>query len=118
MLETLTFTGRELLVAVILATLVYLLEAWILGRWRDARRQTRLHGRLDEIQEDIAALKTRVEKLEQRPVPDEGLDEQKSLHAEAARMARTGASAEELANQLGISRTEADLIIALHKSEP
>ncbi|MEW6677860.1 MAG: DUF2802 domain-containing protein [Pseudomonadota bacterium] len=118
MLETLTFTGRELLVAVILATLVYLLEAWILGRWRDARRQARQQGRLDEIQEDIAALKTRVEKLEQRPVPDGGLDEQKSLHAEAARMARTGASAEELANQLGISRTEADLIIALHKSEP
>jgi hypothetical protein len=118
MLESLTFTGRELLLAIILAVLVYLLEVWFIGRWRESRRNARFQRQLMDLEEDFAALKTRVERLELRPSTESPLDNQKSLHAEAARMARSGASAEELANQLGISRTEADLIIALHKSEP
>lgn len=118
MLEHLTFTGRELLVAVILATLVYLLEAWFFSRRREARRDARLAARLDSLEEEMAALKSRVEGLETRPAAESALDTQKSLHAEAARMARDGASAQELASQLGISLTEADLIVALHKSEP
>ena len=56
--------------------------------------------------------------VELRPPADSSLDTQKSLHAEAIRMARKGALAQELVDQLGISLTEADLIVALQKSEP
>lgn len=118
MLESLTFTGRELLGAVILAGLVYLLEVWLFSRNREARRDARNQARLDGLEEEVAALKTRIERLESRPAAESPLDTQKSLHAEAMRLARAGVSAQELAAQLGISLTEADLIVALHRPVP
>ncbi|HNQ05285.1 MAG TPA: DUF2802 domain-containing protein [Thiobacillaceae bacterium] len=115
MLENLTFTARELLVAVVLASLVYLLEAVFFSRRRATRRENALQTRLDGIEEELAALRTRLESVELRPPVDSALDTQKAMYAEAIRMARAGTTAQELARQLGISLTEADLIIALHK---
>jgi DNA uptake protein ComE-like DNA-binding protein len=118
MLEHLTFTGRELLLAVVLATLVYLLEVWLFPRRRKVAQQDDMASRLNTMQQEMDALKVRVDVLEMRPPAESALDTQKTLHAEAVRMARNGASAQELAEHLGISRTEADLIIALQKIKP
>jgi hypothetical protein len=122
MLDHLTFTGRELLIfvilAVVLATVVYLLEVLLLSRRRKSVGRTGTHAGLAAMQEEIDTLKARIDALELRPPADSALDTQKTIHAEAVRMAREGASPQELADQLGISRTEADLIIALHKTEP
>jgi len=118
MLEHLTFTGRELLMAIILATVVYLLEVLIFSRRRKQGGKSEAEARLSRLQQQLDALQVRVDALELRPPAESALDTQKTIHVEAVRMARNGASAQELAEQLGISRTEADLIIALHKAEP
>ncbi len=118
MLESLNFTGRELLVAVVLATVVYLFEVLIFSKKRRSRAQDESSERMRQIEEELLVLRRKVEALELRPHTETALDTEKSLHSEAARMARSGVPAEELADQLGISRTEADLIIAMHKAEP
>lgn len=118
MLESLTFTGRELLMAVVLATVVYLLEVLVFSRRRKTGGGGDMAARLSGLQQEVDALKARIDALELRPPAESALDNQKIIHAEAVRMARNGATAQELADQLGISRTEADLIIALHKAEP
>lgn len=118
MLDSLTFSGRELLLAVVLASAVYLIEVLIFSRRRQRSRQDRLAARIEQIERETASLKQRVDALEARPPADSSLDALRNLHAEAARMARSGASAAELAAQLGISLSEAELIIALQKSEP
>jgi len=116
MLDQLVFTGRELLLALILATLVYLIEVLLLSR--RSKRSQGGDGDVAALKAELAQLKARLEVLESLPPAESALDTQKSIHAEAVRMAREGASAKELAAHLGISLTEADLIIALHKSEP
>lgn len=118
MLENLTFTGRELLMAVVLATVVYLLEVLLFSRRRKPGGGGEAERRLAAVQQEVENLKARLDALELRPPAESALDTQKVIHVEAVRMARNGASAKELAEQLGISRTEADLIIALHKAEP
>lgn len=117
MFADLSITGPEILLAIVLATAVYLAEVAIFSRRRRSKEHKELQKQLLELQVDLAALKTRVEKLEIRPPADSALDTQKTLHAEAVRMAMNGVTAQEMVGQLGISRTEADLIIALHKSD-
>lgn len=117
MLEHITFTGRELLLAVILATVIYLLEVLVFSRRRKPHGGAQAEARADALQAQIDDLKARVDMLETRPPAESALDTQTSTYAEAVRMAREGASSQELALALGISRAEADLIIALHRAE-
>jgi hypothetical protein len=116
MLENLTFTGRELLLAVVLATVVYFIEVLLFSRRRKPPPDEASNVLMGRLEQEVEALKTRLEALEARPPNDSTLDALRNLHAEAARMARAGATAAELAEQLGISLTEAELIIALQKS--
>lgn len=85
--------------------------------WRFARQQQRINRtvnqRLLEIAEQLRQTRTRVEALESRPPMESALDRQSVTYADAVRLARTGINAKELADQLGISMTEADLIIAV-----
>jgi len=116
MLEQLSFSGRELLLAVVLATVIYLLEVLLFSRRARPRPDEALQRRVEALEHELAALKARTEQLETQPPAGSALDIQSSIHGEAVRMAREGASAQEMANSLGISRGEAELIIALHKS--
>jgi len=121
MLQHLTFSGRDLLVivilAVLLATVVYLLETLLFARRRKPVVSTPPDARIADLQNELAALTARVEYLEARPPLESALDTQATTYAEAMRLARQGASAQELAGQLGISRSEAELIIALRHSD-
>ena len=117
MLEELTFTGRELLIAVVLATAVYLFEVLLFSRRRKQREEGAHAARMDALQDEIEVLKTRLQALEARPPVESSLDTQALNYAEAVRLARVGASADELAASLGISRAEAELIIALRRGE-
>ena len=121
MLEHLTFTGRELLVvvilAVVLATVVYLLETLLFSRRRKPDATPRLDARIEALQCELAALDARVENLEAKPPLESALDTQATTYAEAMRLAREGVSAQELAGHLGISRGEAELIIALQRAD-
>ena len=119
MLENLIFTGRELLLAVVLASLVYVLEVWLFSRWRGGRNGAAQDtaARMRDMQAQIDALAQRLEGLEAQPPAGSLHDSQAVLQAEAVRMAREGASARELVEKLGISLTEADLILALHRPD-
>jgi hypothetical protein len=117
MLEQIQFTGRELLIAVILATLVYVVEALLFSR-RKYRDSARFTQRINSLENEVAGLKARLEYLEARPPSGSALDSQSSVHAEAVRLAREGAQPRDMADQLGISRSEAELIVALHQGKP
>jgi hypothetical protein len=126
MLDQLSFSGRELLVfvilAVVFATVVYLLETLLFARRRKPAASPLLEARLDAataaLRADLEALKERVENLEAKPPVGSALDTQAATYAEAMRLAREGHSAQELAGRLGISRGEAELIISLRQSGP
>ncbi len=125
MLENITINGRELLVfvilAVVFATVVYLLESVLFSRRRrsaDTSADTSaLAARIAALEASLALHQERLERFEAKPPQDSALDTQANTYAEAMRMARAGASARELAGNLGISRSEAELIIALQRGE-
>ena len=117
MLENFTFTGRELLLAVVLATVVYLLEAWLFSRRGKGKATTSAETRITALEAEINALKQRLHALEDQPPAGSKLDVRTATYADAQRMAREGAPAMELAASLGISRGEAELIIALQRAE-
>lgn len=120
MLEHTSFTGSELMVfvilAVVLATVVYLLEILLFSRRRLAPARTDVNARVEALQSELESLKARLESLEARPPVDSPLDTRASAYADAQRLAREGASPQEVAHQLGISRSEAELIIALGRA--
>lgn len=116
MFDHLTFTGRELLIAVVLGTVVYLAEVLLFSRRRSPGRDHALAKRLDGLEEELIAMKARLEMLEARPPMESALDTQSTTYAEAVRMAREGLPPPEIVERLGISRSEAELIIALHKA--
>lgn len=117
MLENFTFTGRELLLAVVLASLVYLLEVTLFSRRGKSRTTTLAEGRISALEAEIGELKQRLQALEDQPPAGSSLDARAATYADAQRMAREGAAAMDMASSLGISRGEAELIIALHRTE-
>lgn len=121
MLDNFTLTGRELLVFVILAALfamaLHLLETLLFARRRKPAATPEVDARLAAMESELATLKSRLEGLEAKPPLESALDTQAVTYAEAVRLAREGASAAELAGQLGISRSEAELIIALRRAD-
>lgn len=117
MLEDFTFTGRELLLAVVLATLVYLLEVWLTSRLGKRVSASRADARIAALEAELEAMKLRLQALEERPPEGSSLDTRATTYADAQRMAREGVPALELAGSLGISRAEAELIVALNRAE-
>lgn len=117
MLDNLIFTGRELLLAVVLATLVYLLEVWLFAKRGNAKSASRVDARLAGLEQEIQTLQQRLQALEAQPPAGSSLDARTNTYADAQRMARAGTPAQELAGSLGISRGEAELIVALQRAE-
>lgn len=118
-------TWRELLIAILLATAVYLLEVLLFSRRRKtppsaevpARQTTELE--LERLREEVTALRRRLDALESlvtRPHPAESQPDD-SPYGQAVRLARQGLAPPELAARCGISRGEAELIVALNRGE-
>jgi len=127
MLEQLSFTGRELLVAVVLATAVYLLEVLVFSRrrWRDAAPTRQLAeaavARLEALEQRLEVLEARLaglaEQVPEAPSASVGHAGPGADYVEAMRRAGIGATPEQLADELGLSHGEAELIIALRRAE-
>jgi type II secretory pathway component PulJ len=117
MLEQIHFTGRELLIAVILASVIYLLEVLVFSRRRRPGHSPAMEARMNAMEARVQAMESRLERLEARPPVESALDTHVSNYAEAVRLAREGKTAQALAADLGISRSEADLIVALQRGE-
>lgn len=114
--DQLTFTGRELLIAVVLATVVYLVEVLVFSRRRPPVIDIALEQRVAALEAELTAIHARMEMLEARPPMESALDTQSTTYAEAVRMAREGLPPRDIVERLGISRSEADLIVALHQA--
>lgn len=120
-----------LLVAVVLATGVYLLEVLVFSRRRRPadtqvskpaapQDQTPVfQEELARLREEVSILRRRLDAMEAQtnrlPAPPPVQDD--SPYGQAVRMARQGLAAQELAVRCGISRGEAELIIALNRGD-
>ncbi len=120
-----TVTWRELLIAVILATLVYLMETLLFNRRRRVEQAgtistaQRIDQELRELRESLTNVRRRLDAMEQilaKP-PEPRPEVEDSPYGQAVRLARQGLSSQDLATRCGISRGEAELIIALNRSE-
>jgi len=124
-MDAIVLTWRELLIAIILATLVYLLEVAVFSRRRRDRDQTETTGLVGEaaselarLKQEVAELRRRLEGMEARLASTESENSAEDTpYGRAVRLAREGLSAQELASRCGISRGEAELIIALNRGE-
>ncbi|MFA5082609.1 MAG: DUF2802 domain-containing protein [Hydrogenophilaceae bacterium] len=109
-------TWRELLIAVVLATVIYLLESVVLSKRRGSKVATD-NSEIDKLCAELAALQRRLDELESRLGVAES-PESESVHAAydyAIQYARQGMIAPDIAARCGISRDEAALIVAMHR---
>ncbi|NWG87653.1 MAG: DUF2802 domain-containing protein [Hydrogenophilaceae bacterium] len=135
-LPPISINAEELLVAVVLATVIYLLEWLLFSRYRRNKGQQQAvrmepqvgnEAEVSMLKAQVAALSARLEIIE-RELADQSArlaapkfaapKEEAALspYAQATQLARQGASASELSERCGISRGEAELIVALHHS--
>lgn len=119
-------TWRELLIIVVLVLAVYVAEMLLLMRFGSARRFS--FGRKDSdgamqvrvpasVTEELASLKEKVASLE-REVQHLKTSSQHNVtpYSQAIQLAQQGLDAGEVAASCGISRGEAELIVALYRS--
>ncbi len=132
-LPPISINAEELLVAVVLATLIYLAEWLLFSRRRRSLPQpgARLEPQVGSESElallkaQLMALSARLEILE-RELAEQGERRTMAKHvmpreeaalspyAQATQLARQGAGVSELTERCGISRGEAELIVALN----
>ena len=124
-MEALVVTWRELLVVVIAVLAVYVAELVLLLRWsgrsslNSTKRAARAAGdqravdgltrEVGELRKQVARLQSELDRL--RTAPSGAV----SPYNLAIQMARQGASANDVASGCGISRGEAELIVALYR---
>jgi hypothetical protein len=115
-----TITWRELLVAVILATLVYLLESALFARRRrpppPAAPQA-TDPEVHKLRAEVVTLQRRLDELEVKLGVAEhpGSEDAHAAYDYAVQYARQGMIAPEIAARCGISIDEATLIVAIHQ---
>jgi hypothetical protein len=123
-MESLVVTWREVLVVVIAVLAVYVAELLLLLRWsgrlgKSGKKATRpgadqrsvdaLTREVGELRKQLARLQGELDKLRSAPAGSV------SPYNLAIQMARQGANANDVASGCGISRGEAELIVALYR---
>jgi hypothetical protein len=119
-LENIVITWRELLIGVVLILAVYIAEVLLLtrsGKGKTSRRDDEARNReMQSLELEISRLHERLEKLqadvEQLKV---GQASAARPYGEAVKMAEGGVDVDQLAASCGISRGEAELIIAVNR---
>lgn len=124
-MEAFVVTWRELLIVIVAVLTVHVAELLLLLRWSGrpgARLGTRgantsaepraidgLTREVGELRKQVARLQGEVERLQAAPAPSV------SPYNLAIQMARQGSNASDVASGCGISRGEAELIVALYR---
>lgn len=123
-METLVITWRELLIVVVLVLAVYIAEMLLLTRsrrnvgWRIWRKGVEVNAQsrevegvrteLSQLREQVTKLQTELEKMKSVAV--------NTPYSQAIQMAQQGLDASQVAASCGISRGEAELIVALYRA--
>lgn len=126
-MESFVITWRELLIGAVLVLAVYIAEMLLLMRsakprgWRVWQKGAEAHAQSRELQlleldltklhEQVARLQAEVDQLKTQQVVA-------TPYTHAIQMAQQGLDVDELAASCGISRGEAELIVALHRNQP
>jgi len=123
-LESIVITWRELLVVVAIILAVYIAELLLLTRSGGASlRKPRLLGAIRQkreesaLRKEVAELQKRIAALEEhlgQPMEAAAPASPPSPYLRAIQMAKQGHDAESVSSSCGISRSEAELIIAMH----
>jgi hypothetical protein len=124
-MENIVITWRELLLVIAVVLAVYIAEMLLVMRAGGGLRKPRWLGLIQEkkveteLRLEIEALRERVAMLEASvKVGDskESKDQEKETpYTRAAQLARQGHDASRLAEECGISRGEAELIVSMQK---
>ena len=123
-METLVITWRELLIVVVLVLAVYIAEMLLLTRsrrnigWRIWQKGAAVNAQSQEVEAvrtELSQLREQVARLQTE------LDRMKSVavstpYSQAIQMAQQGLDANQVAASCGISRGEAELIVALYRA--
>lgn len=127
-MDSLVITWRELLIVVAVVLAVYVAEMLLLlrskrggggRRWNpdSAALQPRveaLESEIEQLREQILNFKEQLDQLKTAPPPQANTPS--SPYSHAIQMALQGAEVAEVAAKCGISRGEAELIVAMHRS--
>jgi hypothetical protein len=111
-------TWTQLLLVALAAIGLYVVElvAFMRAARRQAAQERRTHERLEAMQADIAGLHEQLDGLGATVESLRRTPQSSGQYREAVEMAERGSDAEAVAESCGISRAEADLIVALHRS--
>ncbi|OGV71367.1 MAG: hypothetical protein A3B82_00150 [Methylophilales bacterium RIFCSPHIGHO2_02_FULL_57_10] len=119
--ENIVITWRELLLVVAVVLAVYIAEMLLVmrasgglrrPRWLDMIQEKKAEA---ELRRELEGLRLRVEQLEATLQSQSGADEADTPYSRATLLARQGYDANRLAEECGISRGEAELIISMHQ---
>jgi len=96
----------------------YALEAWLflLAARKQAEHEAANRARLEELGAEVGALREQVAGLTTDVSAVRRAPQSSGQYREAVEMAEQGLDAAAVAENCGISRAEADLIVALHRS--
>jgi hypothetical protein len=124
-LESFVITWRELLIGAVLVLAVYIAEMLLLMRsakprgWRIWQRGTEAHAQSREAQPlalEFTQLQEQVDRLQKELEQLKAQQAVATPYTHAIQMAQQGLNVNEVAASCGISRGEAELIVALHRN--
>jgi len=117
-LNTITLTWAQVLVIVLAAIGLYVIElvSFMSAARRQAQQEQLARERLDAMAAELTALRERADALGVALDDIRRGPKTSGQYREAVEMAERGLDAEALADNCGISRAEADLIVALYRS--
>ena len=117
-MSSITLTWSQVSLILLAAIGLYVIE--LVSFMRAARRQSqqekRAHERLQSMAAEIAALREQVDGLAAGLDSVRRTPQSSGQYREAVEMAERGLDSAAVAESCGISRAEADLILALHRS--
>ena len=127
-MDSLVITWRELLIVVVVVLAVYSAEMLLLLRSKRAGRHGKpdaaalqprfeaLESEIEQLREQLLNFKEQLELLKAAPPPQASMPPS-SPYSQAIQLAKQGADVSEVAENCGISRGEAELIVAMHRSK-
>ena len=127
-MESFVITWRELLIVVAVVLAVYIAEMLLLLRSKRGAKPSKAEpvepelmrfGRIDDdieqLREQVLALKAEIQELKEAPQAD--FHTPQTPYSQAIQLAKQGVTIAEVAAQCGISRAEAELIVAMHNAK-
>lgn len=126
-MDSLVITWRELLIVVAVVLAVYVAEMLLLMRSRRGGKREKpdtsewqprfeaLESEIEQLREQLMGFREQLDRLKSLPPPQAGAQQPSSPYTKAIMLAQQGAEVNEVAANCGISRGEAELIVAMHR---